>query len=117
MVRSPLVEVGLQSITLLKSGITSARVELARTLGISDVAVSKWCGKLRIPVPGRGYWAKLAAGHKLPVPPLAQPLGNGRQGQERAVRTKHPVGGENVGVRMEVHQVAEEALVRAGFHP
>ncbi len=53
------------------------RVELARTLGISDVAVTKWCRKLRIPVPARGYWAKLAAGHKLPVPPLAQMEGLG----------------------------------------
>jgi hypothetical protein len=51
------------------------RVELARTLGISDVAVTKWCRKLRIPVPARGYWAKLAAGQKLPVPPLAKIAG------------------------------------------
>jgi hypothetical protein len=36
--------------------------KVAVDLEISDVAVKKICDKHRIPVPGRGYWAKVAAG-------------------------------------------------------
>jgi hypothetical protein len=36
--------------------------KVAADLGVSDVAVKKICDKHRIPVPGRGYWAKIAAG-------------------------------------------------------
>jgi hypothetical protein len=34
--------------------------KVAMELGISDVALSKICKKHRVPVPGRGYWAKIA---------------------------------------------------------
>ena len=47
---------------------------LAREFGVSDVTLGKACKGLRIPIPGRGYWAKKRA--NLPVrdrPPL-QPL-------------------------------------------
>jgi hypothetical protein len=36
--------------------------ELAKDFGISDVALAKRCKRLGIPVPGRGYWARLDAG-------------------------------------------------------
>lgn len=39
-------------------------VELAKDFGISDVALAKRCRRLAIPVPGRGYWARLDAGQK-----------------------------------------------------
>jgi hypothetical protein len=35
---------------------------LAKQIGISDVAISKHCRKMDIPVPERGYWNKLQAG-------------------------------------------------------
>jgi len=35
--------------------------KVAADYGISDVALKKICDKHRIPVPGRGYWAKKAA--------------------------------------------------------
>ena len=38
--------------------------------GISDVMVSKVCRKLSIPLPGRGYWARKAAGQVLKKQPL-----------------------------------------------
>jgi len=47
---------------------------VAPRYGKSDVGLMKICKKLRIPVPGRGYWAKLKADRptqKLPLPPLA----------------------------------------------
>lgn len=37
-------------------------VELAQDLGLSDVALAKRCRKLGVPVPGRGYWARVASG-------------------------------------------------------
>lgn len=43
--------------------------EVARELGISDVGLGKACRRLAIPLPGRGYWAKVAAGRELtPIP-------------------------------------------------
>ena len=39
--------------------------QVAADYGISDVALKKICVKRRIPVPGRGYWARRAAGHKV----------------------------------------------------
>jgi hypothetical protein len=38
---------------------------LARHYGISDVALAKWCKKLNIPRPKRGYWAKKEAGKRV----------------------------------------------------
>ncbi len=40
-------------------------LKVAKRYGISDVAIAKICKKMRIPVPGRGYWAKLKSGKKL----------------------------------------------------
>lgn len=44
--------------------------ELAKDFGISDVALAKRCRRLGIPVPGRGYWARVDAGQKLHRPTL-----------------------------------------------
>jgi hypothetical protein len=50
-------------------------MQLAKEMGVSDVAVAKICRKLVIPVPPRGYWARLAAGQspKKPALPPATP--------------------------------------------
>jgi hypothetical protein len=45
-------------------------VELAQDFGISDVALAKRLRKLGIPVPGRGYWARVAGGQTPRRPPL-----------------------------------------------
>lgn len=45
-------------------------VQVAIQYGVSDVAIHKICKSLQIPVPPRGYWAKLRAGEKMPRPPL-----------------------------------------------
>ena len=37
-------------------------IELAKDFGMSDVALAKRCRTLRVPIPGRGYWARVAAG-------------------------------------------------------
>jgi hypothetical protein len=43
--------------------------QVAKRYGVSDVAIAKACALLAIPKPPRGYWAKKAAGHKLPDRP------------------------------------------------
>ncbi len=49
-------------------------MKVAEEYGVSAVALGKTCRKLSVPVPGRGYWAKLAHGHaamkKPPLPKL-----------------------------------------------
>lgn len=46
-------------------------LKVAEEYGVSAVALGKTCRKLSVPVPGRGYWAKLAHGHAdLKKPPL-----------------------------------------------
>jgi hypothetical protein len=45
-------------------------VKLSRKYGISDVRLGKVCRKLKIPHPGRGYWAKRKAGKPVGQPPL-----------------------------------------------
>ena len=44
---------------------------VAERYGVSDVALAKTCRKMAIPLPGRGYWAKVKAGMKPPTTPLA----------------------------------------------
>lgn len=47
---------------------------VAGELGLSDVGLKKVCARFDIPVPHRGYWARLAAGqrvHQSPLPPRA----------------------------------------------
>lgn len=47
-------------------------LKVAEEYGVSAVALGKTCRKLSVPVPGRGYWAKIAHGHagseKRPLP-------------------------------------------------
>ena len=49
--------------------------ELAKDFGISDVGLAKRCRKLGIPIPGRGYWARVDAGQKpyRPTLPAREP--------------------------------------------
>lgn len=43
--------------------------KVAARYGVSGVAIAKVCRCLRIPKPPRGYWAKRAAGHRVPQRP------------------------------------------------
>lgn len=47
--------------------------KLAKSYSLSDVGLRKRCVKLKIPLPGAGYWAKKQygkAGPPLPLPPF-----------------------------------------------
>lgn len=61
-------------------------VKAAADYGISDVGLKKICAKHRIPVPGRGYWAKKAAGQ--PVKQVAL-----RITRDSSIGTVHINGG------------------------
>ena len=45
-------------------------VQVAASYGVSDVMIHKICKSLDIPVPPRGYWARVRAGEKLKKAPL-----------------------------------------------
>jgi hypothetical protein len=47
--------------------------QLAKEIGVSDVALAKICRKLNVPVPARGYWAQVAAGQSPKRPALPTP--------------------------------------------
>ena len=44
--------------------------DVAKDFGMSDVALAKRCRAVRVPIPPRGYWARVAAGQKPRRPPL-----------------------------------------------
>jgi hypothetical protein len=46
--------------------------EIARAMGISDVALAKRCKKLQVPKPPPGYWAKIRAGKQSQKPLLKE---------------------------------------------
>lgn len=50
---------------------------VALRYGLSDVGLAKMCRKLSIPIPSRGYWAKVKAGRimkRVPLPKIARPF-------------------------------------------
>ncbi len=73
--------------------------KLAKVYGLSDVGLRKICVALDVPLPPRGYWAKLAAGKKIPKPALHE--------------TKLPTTYERVMNVIEVDQVLEDRVSKA----
>ena len=70
---------------------------VAKRLGVSDVALAKDCRRLKIPLPGRGYWAKKATGKKvrriaLPVLPPNDAVTPREKDQERCVAVRYLAG-------------------------
>jgi hypothetical protein len=51
---------------------SSPITSVAKTLGVSDVTLAKACRKAGIPIPPRGYWARLKAKRHVLVAPLPQ---------------------------------------------
>ncbi|HWZ88996.1 MAG TPA: hypothetical protein VNW92_09100 [Polyangiaceae bacterium] len=64
-----------ERITLTRDGLyhqvwKTPMSRLAAEFGISDVALAKICKKLDVPIPGRGYWARVTNGQKVKQPKL-----------------------------------------------
>ena len=60
---------------------------VAAKFGLTRVALAKWCQKLRVPRPGRGHWARVAAGYKVKKLPLRG--SDGMIGPSRLTQTTH----------------------------
>jgi len=70
--------------------------ELAKSHGISDVALAKICKKLGVPRPGRGYWARKSAGAKVKKKPL-RVLKKGELEEYRIERWIDPLADAEIG--------------------
>ncbi len=70
--------------------------ELAKSHGISDVALAKICKKLGVPRPGRGYWARKSAGAKVKKKPL-RALKKGELEEYRIERWIDPLADAEIG--------------------
>lgn len=44
---------------------TAPVIEVAKRIGVSDVALAKLCRRAAIPLPGRGYWARVESGQHI----------------------------------------------------
>jgi hypothetical protein len=89
---------------------TTPMLRLAVQYGVSNVALGKTCRRLNIPTPGRGYWARLAAGEKLKRPPL--PKASPQQAWVRLERdptAKPPVEVKAVAPEVAVPKTLEKA--------
>jgi len=64
--------------------------KLAQQYGLSDVGLAKTCKRLHVPVPGRGYWAKKAAGHRVKQLPLRDLSPNVQQSQREVTLADRP---------------------------
>jgi hypothetical protein len=83
-------------------------VKVAKDFGISDRGLAKTCKRLEVPVPPRGYWAKLQAGKrvsKIPLPVPKSKLPPEISIQRTPVATESPVPEQ---VRAEVNAVIEK---------
>lgn len=66
-------------------------VQVALQYGVSDVAIHKVCKSLNVPVPPRGYWARIRAGEKIKKPPLPASKGiTEKTGLKSFVGVKEP---------------------------
>lgn len=64
-------------------------IEVAAHYGVSDATILKTCKTLAVPVPSRGYWAKVSAGETVHKPPLKPTKGvTQKVGQRTYVGTK-----------------------------
>jgi hypothetical protein len=58
--------------TLYKEVWAKPVTKVAEKYGVSDVMIHKICKKLQVPVPPRGYWARINVGQKLSKEPLPE---------------------------------------------
>lgn len=63
---------------------------LCESYGLSDQGLKKACVKLQIPLPQRGHWAKVAAGHSIARPPLPPLQARGGNSPPELRRSRQP---------------------------
>lgn len=79
-------------------------MHLAERFGISGNGLAKICARLEIPVPPRGYWAKKAAGKKVPITPL--PTGTLDVQAIVKIRPTPPLSAEDASPRAIAEEIA-----------
>lgn len=92
--------------------------EIARELGISDVALAKRCRKLQVPKPTPGYWAKIKAG-KRPQKPLLEEFSERLALRQKAEARKNKSGRGWIGLsslQIEIFRRAIAALSAEGIN-
>jgi hypothetical protein len=85
--------------------------KLARTYGLSDVGLAKACRRMRIPLPGRGYWAKKQFGkpvRRTPLPKIAADAAPGIR--ELVIRAAQTEAGRELAAGPVADQERFEAL-------
>lgn len=89
-------------------------VEVAVQYGVSDVTIHKICKTLNVPVPPRGYWAKVRAGAKIEKTPLPQAKGITKITGARTFQgVKSKVGGTSVQPLMFLPESEREKVLLA----
>ena len=96
-------------------------LHLAPKYGMSGPALRKLCVQLDVPIPQRGHWARVAAGHGTLAPPLP-PLGPETEGASSARRSSEHASGDQADSRESAaHANAaaqwSSALKPSDFHP
>jgi hypothetical protein len=93
---------------------------LAPRFGVSNVALSKLCHRYDIPLPPRGYWAKLAAGRtvaKTPLPPrgfgIEEYIHRGRQDSYYRYAAPTDLADLDLGPPPVFSEPAEEVIAKA----
>ncbi len=89
-------------------------IQVAKEIGVSDVAVAKRCRRNKIPVPGRGYWRKLETGAKLPKITLPKWKGPDEivfYPQSKKLSTKPDANGEELPAYVMFEQAPENLVV------
>ena len=66
--------------------------DVAKDFGMSDVALAKRCRAVRVPIPPRGYWARVAAGQKPRKTPLRKYRGSRTKESGRFASEDRPRG-------------------------
>src|SRR4030065_50408 len=88
---------------LYEEGWKEPVLVVANRYGVSNVALAKACQKLAVPLPPRGYWARVRAGRKAPprppLPPYESPSG---------IQATRPVPGRSAGAA--ASKVTDEKL-------
>lgn len=83
---------------------------LAVEYGISGVALAKICKRMGLPVPSRGYWARKAAGRRVPRPAFP-PLRKDEITEHRFHRGEPPASDSEAVTRQQAHEAEPENRV------
>jgi hypothetical protein len=86
--------------------------KLAKQYGMSDRGFAKACQRHLVPVPGRGHWAKVAAGLKskrTPLPVAADPAIHNQKTASRRSSTVSKIPGAAKGEAVQESETSKEA--------